>query len=290
MIRKDGKYPANARVDVDYSKGKPKIKFTYPKNGDNPKKQAIKQNSLGPIGLTLLLLIVGIPFMIAMFYENPYSVDYPKECNVSLDNNYLNMSWYTDVNGKIITINKYKKWVEGANFTCGNKTYLVEFNKYVDKKNMIEVGFKFKSQLSLWERTNNALMPVYVFIISFILWIFINRRITKYLIKQKWYQKWLPKHEAEGWLNNKRKKYIKFTPEDIENNIAEIHCFKNVILDYKTEGDFSDKLERIKIREHQYNKYKKGKIGKREIRLFEWYARFYFKEKPKDGYLEVIYR
>jgi len=289
MIRKDGKYPANARVDVDYSKGKPKIKFTYPKTGDSPKKQAIKQNTQGPFAFISFLLIVIIPAII-IFSGNSYSVNYPEECDVVLNEKYINMSWYTDSNGKEIIINKYKTWVEGANFTCGNKTYLVKFNKYVDKINLIEEGFVFKSKLSSLERTNKALRPVYVVTISFILWIFINRRITRYLVKQKWYQKWLPKHEAEGWLKNKRNKYNKFTPEDVENNMVEIPYFKNIILDYKTDGDFSDKLERIKIREHQYNEYKKGKIGKRKIRLGEWYARFYFKEKPKDGYLEVIFR
>jgi hypothetical protein len=137
------------------------------------------------------------------------------------------------------------------------------------------------------ETLTNLLLWV---IIPIILFLIINRLLTRFLVKQKWYQKWLPKHNAEGWLKRRRKKYVKFLPEDVENNMVEIPLFSNVELDYKTDGDFSDKLERIKIREHQYNNYKKGKMGKRQIKLGKWYARFYFKTKPKNGYIEVIFQ
>ena len=42
MEKKEGKYPVNARVSVDYSKGKPKIKFGYPRKPTD--KEVIRQN------------------------------------------------------------------------------------------------------------------------------------------------------------------------------------------------------------------------------------------------------
>ena len=286
MVEKHGTWPANARVDVDYSKGKPKINFTYPKNGDSAKKQASKQNRFGPH--TIILLIITISFMYYPYLINGMDtgLSYPGECNVSLDEHYINMSWYTDSDGRNTTINKYREWITGANFTCDNKTYLVKFSD----GDMGGYG-KFEGFYNADIRIRELSMILLQFmLIPVILFFILNRLITNFLIKQKWYQKWLPKHQAEGWLKRRRKKYIKFTPEDIENNMVEIPLFSNVELDYKTEGEFSDKLERIKIREHQYNKYKKGKVGKKKVELFKWYARFYFKDKPKKGYLEVIFQ
>ena len=286
MVEKHGTWPANARVDVDYSKKKPKIKFTYPENGDSAKKQAKKQNRFGPHTIILLIIMVG--FMYYPYFINGFEADlsYPEECNVSLDEHYLNMSWYTDVDGKNITVNKYKRWVGGANFTCDNKTYLV---KFLDG-DMDGYG-KFEGFYNADIHTREFLMIILQFgLLPFIMFFILNRLVTNFLIKQRWYQKWLPKHQAEGWLKRKKKKYIKFTPEDVENNMVEIPLFSNVELDYKTDGDFSDKLERIKIREHQYHKYKRGKVGKKKVKLGDWYARFYFKDKPENGYLEVIFQ
>ncbi len=290
MVEKNGKWPANARVDVDYSKGKPRIKFTYPKNGDSPEKQAEKQNRSGPISGILLLVIVMIPFILILMSTSAELVDAPKNCSVILDNHYINISWYTDINGINTTVNKYREWTEGANFTCENKTYMVYFRKIDDKRNGVESGFYFKSQKNPWERANEVLFPFYILIILFSFHIIVKRRLSKYLIRQRWYQKWLPKYQADGWFKNKTKRYMKFEPSDVENKMVEIPLFSNVELDYKTHGNFSDQLVKIKIREHRYNKYRKGKVGKEKVRLGEWYARFYFKDKPKDGYLEVIFQ
>ena len=285
MVEKFGEYPCNARVDVDYSKKKPKISFTYPKNGDSAKQQAKQQNRIGPHTIILFFIMVGFMYYPVIMSCNQTVVDYPEECNVSLDSHYLNMSWYTDSDGKNITINKYKTWVEGANFTCENKTYKVKFGDHGNGYGMYE-GF-YNSDLHLKQ---TLLYCLYFLILPIISFFILNGLLTNFLIKQKWYQRWLPKHQAEGFLKRKTKKYIKFLPKDVENNMVEIPLFSNVELDYKTNGDFSDKLEKIKIREHQYHKYKKGKVGKKKIDVYKWYARFYFKDKPKNGYLEVVFQ
>lgn len=279
MVEKHGTWPANARVDVDYSKGKPKIKFTYPKNGESAKKQAKKQNRVGPHTYILIIIIALVIYYPAV--SNQF-VSFPDECNLSERAYETNTTIINHITGKETNLD-YKR-IYGYNITCGNETYKIKFNNIDSiflpaafEADNVEIG-KLLQQILIW------------IILPFILFFIANRLLTNFLIKQKWYQRWLPKHQAEGWLKRKEKKYIKFLPEDVENNMVEIPLFNNVELDYKTEGEFSENLERIKIREHQYNKYKKGKVGKKKIELYKWYARFYFKTKPKNGYLEIIFQ
>ena len=72
--------------------------------------------------------------------------------------------------------------------------------------------------------------------------------------------------------------------------------FKNVILDYKTSGDFNKYLKNIKIREHSWYTMKKDKKNKelrkskKKVDVYSWSAKFFFEKAPKTGYLEVIYR
>ena len=281
MVEKHGTWPANARVDVDYSKGKPKISFDYPDNGDSAKKQAKKQNRLGPH--TFILVIILACFLVCTASGGVQYVSSPEECNFSEVSYESNKTIIDHMTGNESSF--YYKAISGYNITCGNETYKIKFNNF-DSMEM-SAGFHnndYDSKEQLWFVSLWILLPIILFFI-------INGLLTIYLIKQKWYQKWLPKHQAEGWIKNiKNKKYIKFTEEDVENNMVEIPLFNNVELDYKAEGDFSDKLERIKIREHQYYKYKKGKVGKKKIDLYKWYARFYFKTRPKKGSLEVIFQ
>ena len=63
-------------------------------------------------------------------------------------------------------------------------------------------------------------------------------------------------------------------------------------MDYKTEGDFSKQLVKIKIREYRERKIntRSKKVSKEKIDKFKWYTVFYFKDKPKNGYLEVMYQ
>jgi len=214
-------------------------------------------------------------------------IDYPEECNVTLESHYLNMSWYTESDGTNITVDKYKTWIEGANFTCDNQTYLVKFSD----GDMDGYG-SFEGFYHADTHTRESLLILLRFLfLPLLLFFIVNHYLTNYLVKQKWYQKWLPKHNADGWIKGrKKKKYVNFKPEDVENNMVEIPMFNNVELDYKAYGDFSEKLLRISIREHQYNYYKNGKVGKKKIELFKWYARFYFKDKPKTGNIEVIFQ
>jgi len=283
MVEKHGKYPANARVDVDYSKGKPKIKFSYPPSKKGIKKETISQHSFGiHTGIIVFILYLCFGWLVTMDIGNQ---DYPTNCVVQLNKHYINTSVYVDIDGFNITKSNHSKWVSGANFTCDNGFYEV----YFSKQNSInyEGGFLGKSKRKGLLITEVLLSMMWLFgLIGYCL----NKIVTKILVNSKKYQRWFPEHQANGFISKRFKRYIKFKPKDVENNMVEIPLFSNVELDYKTTGDFDKYLERIKIREHQYNKYKKGKIGKKKIEIFKWYARFYFKKTPKNGHMEVVFQ
>ena len=85
------------------------------------------------------------------------------------------------------------------------------------------------------------------------------------------------------------RKMITATPEDVNDNIFVLPRFNNVYLDYKTTGDFSKNLERIEILEYPYNyRYEKGNKEK-VINQYVWRSVFRFKQKPKNGKLDIIY-
>ncbi len=276
MEKKEGKIPCNARIDVDYTSKKPKIKIGY--TSKKPKKDAYKQNKGGTKFFILLLVIVVMPIWWLILVPTPTTN--PENCNVSLDEKHGNYESY--INGEI-SLNFTVDQVHGINVTCDGEEFYLDWANTIEFP--LEKGFvgDFKvnyTKLSLW--------GIYFFLIApFLIWI-INRLLTKWLVKQTWYQKWLPKHMAGG--KNKQKKYYKYKSKDLMENVIVIPRFKNVELTYNTKGDFSKQLEKIKIREYRHKNYKKQKIGKLKVDPYRWYAIFYFKQKPKNGFLEVFYQ
>jgi len=283
MIHKEGKYVANARVDVDYSKGKPKINFDYPTK--NPKRTAIFQGQSYWAFLIIFILIGVIPpcliwgdDIIKYSISQLDGIKYPEECyNLSLDK--LNYNYTANYTGDLnFNLSKEFKTVYGFNLTCDNETHI--FKVGVEE---IYEGLK-----DYWK-------------VYFLIWLYsgmvaaigLNILLTMFLNKMKWYRKWLPKANADGVLfKNRRKKYAKFTKKDILNKVIVIPYFNNVELDYKTKGEFSKNLVGLKIREYRKKiiNIKSKKISKEKVSSSKWYAIFFFKEKPKSGYLEVIYQ
>jgi hypothetical protein len=100
-----------------------------------------------------------------------------------------------------------------------------------------------------------------------------------------------------------------------ENKIIELPLFKNVRLRYKAEGEFSDYLERVEITEHPFDRlvttskdkkkgakidmgvnmlgqnepYEEKAIVKTGKNVWLWRARFFFKEVPKEGSLDLYW-
>lgn len=290
MVYKEGKTPSNARVDIDYSKGKPKVKFSYPTK--NPKKDAFNQHRLGFPFIFLVLLLWFVPYFyfLSDFY---HFIDYPTDCNVSLNEGYANISILVNgfEDGKKVDSNvtTYSKWVEGVNLNCIEGNYSANFKR--------EVSI-FEKDTYLYEnpKQNNLIYLsffIYFFILAPLLIYLLNNIITKILLRNERYCKWFPKAQANGiFFKTKLKRYKKYYSKDVLDNVIILPSFSNVELDYKTSKDFSKYLEKIKIREHRIQKIniKNKKIKKEKINHYRWYVIFYFKQKPKKGYLELIYQ
>lgn len=88
-----------------------------------------------------------------------------------------------------------------------------------------------------------------------------------------------------------KKKYTRFTSKDIliddkNNYYCEVILFENILLDYVATKDFSKFLTLFEIKEHNF----KYTTGKQKVNDGLWYAKFYFKQKPKTGKLEVMFK
>lgn len=300
MVRKDGKLPANARVDVDYIGKKPKIKFSYPKFPAEKKKKGKKYNTVkedaisqNAIGLHTIILLFIFTLIGGYFYIT--YVDFyvsPSHCEVELDEYHFKIETnLTDyVEGDDSFISKGYDSVYGANFYCDTGNYSVRWISNAPFTGISTDGFTRSSTDSpawqLWE-----IMRFFLWVmVAIVIFSFINKFITKFLVGRRWYQKWLPEHNAR----QRTKKYWRFTAKDFDQHASpfvEVPNFKNVSIEYKTTGEFSDCLQRIKIREHKYHKYdtKKKKVGKLKVEVSKWWARFYFDKVPKTGYMEVVY-
>ncbi len=288
-MKAEGKHLVNSRVDVDYTGKKPKVKFGYPQK--DVKKTARNHGGQKYGFYIIFILIFFIPFIIFGYADvSPEPATYPSECgDLSLDElNYTRSVVYKgDLN---ISYNESVQRVYGFNITCDNKTHILNFNS--------EGYFSGSAQNYELEPKiigmNTMLFWALYLYLSLFLSLFLNSwLINSWLIKQRWYQKWLPIANANGVLiKKKRKKYRKFFSKDVLDSVVIIPKFKNIELDYKTTGDFNKYLTKIKIREYREGKIniKTGKIKKEKMDDLIWYAIFYFKNKPKKGYLEVIYQ
>ena len=128
--------------------------------------------------------------------------------------------------------------------------------------------------------------------------------IIIYALLHKQLDKFYPRWQG-FWA---KKKYHKFKVDEVIERDGRIFCelpvFNNIVLDFKCKKDFSDYLEELDITEYKFSsikikrfdkrkregfKIKRKKVKRRKVNELLWYARFYFKQKPKKGYLEVIY-
>ena len=123
-------------------------------------------------------------------------------------------------------------------------------------------------------------------ILSFIITImivFIPPMIISYIICYN-YEKFkfsFPKFQASVTrLITWRKHFHTFSVNKLEEQVFEIPLFKNVMLEYEASEEFSEYLQRVEIREHEF--MYKGK----EKTQWLWKARFVFSDIPKTGELK----
>ena len=89
---------------------------------------------------------------------------------------------------------------------------------------------------------------------------------------------WFPKFNAIMAHFLTPNHYHTFEVDELKKPIFEIPLFKNVVLTYEVSGDFSKYLQRVEIREHDFQ-YKNEKTQ------WLWKAKFIFSEIPKSGKL-----
>ena len=87
-----------------------------------------------------------------------------------------------------------------------------------------------------------------------------------------------------------KKKIVIFNTSDVYKHekgyYCEIPLFENILLDYVATRDFSKQLKFFEIMEYNFKYLEETKEVNEDI----WYARFYFKNKPLDGKLEVTFK
>jgi len=128
-------------------------------------------------------------------------------------------------------------------------------------------------------RTISSLVLIDFFIIYFIGGAFILSKTE--LIK------YLPKLNTIGT----KCYHINLESKDIKRNLFEIPLFNNVKLTYQAKGDVGEQLEKIEITEHPFNhrlRDKKGKLFKYP-QEYLWKAKFFFKNKPLNGNLDIFF-
>ena len=139
----------------------------------------------------------------------------------------------------------------------------------------------------------NVWLVLFVVIFSF----YILPAILYFPLRKKW-DRLYPKYQAWGV----DKKIAIFKAKDVREENGKIFCelpvFKNIVLDFKCKGEFSDYLSEIDIREHKFVYFRKKRItlknGKKKrvhkANEWIWYARFYFTQRPRKGELYVLFK
>ena len=116
-----------------------------------------------------------------------------------------------------------------------------------------------------------SLMCIFVFGIPLLISFYIGYNYDKF-------KYWFPKFQAFMFRFLNSNHFHTFVVDELKEPIFEIPLFKNVILTYEASGDFSKYLQRVEIREHDFQ-YKGEKTQ------WLWKAKFIFSEVPKSGML-----
>ena len=263
MREVNGDSPKNARIKINYSKNKPKVTFSYPS-----KKHQIN----GSLFYWVIILTTMLMLTIFMIYSLCFEYAHDKQIEDSTNYNLSNFTEYLN--------------------------YIIEKDILVDMFNKQNSKFYELKDIFIEDTGQITFFPFLLF------GIFLSC-IIYFPFKKSW-TRFYPKFQA--WTSSKKiktfkDKDIKYNQEE-NNYFCELPIFANIILDYNATEDFSKYLELFEIREHDFKYYlkprfrkrllkqKKGKdrVKKKEINEGIWYARFYFKQKPIKGKMDVIFK
>lgn len=270
-----GKFPVNSRITVDYTGKKPKVKFGYPSKDDS--------STSGTIACALPAMIVLAILAFIIFASSNIEIhDTPESCNVSEDTwvgPYTNRTYFRGISAECL---------------INNQTYNMSF----DFNSGNRLLWFYETEPYFYPQTDikDSLIPVFILLFIFLLlhplikffaWIYKNT---------KWGNKWFPEINKR-FGDSKFSATFKVCPKTKQ---LELPLFKNIYLDYEATEEFGRYLERVEIREHDFNELikkgrikpkKKGEKRKRKIikkkNIWLWKATFFFSKQPKKGQLEI---
>ena len=257
----EGNETCNARININYKGVKPKVKFSYP---DKPNQFHGSMFAYIFIGWFLIYITLGVGATMLTAWNNEYTV-------------YHNP-----------TVQKYSKCAEfyETNYekVVSNVCTRIALNKtqVYPKYTRIFIEDQFRVIEDYYPRWNG------------LIWL-LGLLIPPFLIYLPFRRQWKNVYPVfQGWLSSK--KFMKFQPKDVIERDGKILCevplFNNVLLNYTATKQFSKYLEFFEIEEYKFSYKDRKKKGNRKMKVNEWiwYARFYFKQKPKTGKLEVIFK
>lgn len=260
IIEKVGELPVNSRCTIDYTKSPPDIQFEYPDKDT----RVVRRSS---VTLLIAMFIAGfIVLGFAMYSESSIFKAHALTINQAFIYN----------NNSIL-----------VNYTFNGETYYTKITPSYEGFFWTVISLRSENIRGSFEILIQGLLLIGGF---FLLTISLSYVIGFLFRKTKFGQKTFPE------LNKKMhdKDYsADFTPEDIVDNKVELPLFKNMYLDYEATGDCSAQLIKISIIEHPFSKLVKRhghymyKKEKKKPQVYLWKAIFEFKEKPKDGKLEI---
>lgn len=307
MIKKEGKLPVNARITIDYSGDKPKIKFGY------PRKDAVRQNREGVILLILLIFWLVIFVFLLKFVGSGFgeTIENPKNCTIvegRSDDYSLNSKISDDYNFSFTF--DYPSEIQNYTLYCNNNNYTLIFQSGTEYNNVFLKFFLQSLNEHFWDFSPRFITkdktPVYLLYIDLALFLVcffgsiyllfvLDKWIVTFLVKRDWFKKRIPEINRRLSFRGYQAIFKK-----VKNRMIEIPLFNNVYLDFKATKEFSDYLQKIEIKEHPFNRIivtkkrrkrkRKPRKGDRMKNITLWYAKFYFSKIPRTGRLEVRWK
>ena len=260
MVKKktfNGRSPRNARIKIDYSGKRPDVKFSYPRGRHGYVGSMLPVVKRWCYTISMILLIFGL------FFTNiVISI-------LGVDTVFEN--------------NTYDYIQRNITFEDNNQTEIIYTN--INLTLMDET----LSKEGLRKRMINAFNISWVYVLCFVL-IYFGTPYLIYLPFKKQWDSLFPKYMA--WCPFGDLKYMKFEPKDVKDGHVKVSLFSNVVLKYNAKGDFSKYLDWMEIEEHKFQYLRGSVFGKKKKEKNEWlwYCRFFLKEKPKNGSLEVWFK
>lgn len=266
-----GKYPVNSRITIDYSKGKPKVKFGYPRK-DTWRQVILSSATFLPAFIICLTLLIIISYNDNQFED---ARGFPSIDDCTSYSLYINGS--TDFVGQhvecIIDGEKYDMY---TTYNPGKKYFWIKQQP------------SLTSNPKMSDTNIEMLFAIFNSFLFLILFTIVIIGFYFFYTRTKIGQRIFP--EINKTLADARY-YTKIT--NLNSKTFELPLFKNMYLDYKATKDYGKYLEKFEIVEHPFDsitlKRKKGKeIPRRKKgQIYLWKAVFTFKEIPKEGYLEI---